>query len=163
MRRVSRAGSAVAAGRVRGHSCKVHGAQLVDRHRASRAAPLLACHIMSLGCPELSPCYSGILVVTPPRQGSSRARWGFFMSGVVKDALTACWGGCPECPTNNRSPFCASVRGFLSHNRGEKRSLPSDTNPWVLRSAIVGKVEWGVPSGAPYSLNSTFPTLLKNG
>lgn len=56
----------------------MHGAQLVDRHRAPRAAPLLACHIMSQGCPELSPCYSGILAITPTRQGSSRARWGFF-------------------------------------------------------------------------------------
>lgn len=56
----------------------MNGAQLVDWHRAPRAAPLLACHIMSPGCPELSPYYSGILAITPPRQGSSCARWGFY-------------------------------------------------------------------------------------
>lgn len=55
-----------------------------SRSRMSFASASVYRHlVMSLGCPELSPCYSGILVVTPPRQGSSRTRWGFFMSGTV--------------------------------------------------------------------------------
>lgn len=112
---------------------------------------------MSLGCPELSPCYSGILVVTPPRQGSSRARWGFFMSGAVKDSLTARGARLdfPEKPKNPVAP-----QAIIALQSPISITARFATTPISTIITITRRTREGITAGFPNGSRRLFPLRI---